>query len=815
MHRSQLPRSGMALGGIGAGWFELRQDGGFTNWSIFNNWPLFAGARYPYNAKQSLFFMLWVRREHENPRLVLLQIEDSHGAAAIEGHEFQYIFPWISGVDTIRTRASFPFADLEFELDDLPLRISMRAWSPFIPGNVKDSALPLAFFDFEITSTSDRPVDIQILATARNAAAYDQPERIYKNTRVQDGEFSAVILTAAQTDPIAATTGALCLASFAESSTAYMGWEFHHPYYERLLREYPMPEVDDTDGRNCTDKATGTRRADLRCFATIGRAARLPARGASLIHTFALAWHFPNLYGRIADRSDSGAMPSEPDGHDRFEGHYYGIFFDSAESITRYAHCERARLLDESSAFYRTFFDSSLPEDVLDQINSQLNTFRTSTWLTQTGMFGVLEGLSPLRPWAGIATTDVAMYGQIATSLLFPELDRMTVDIWRKFQQANGCVVHSVSCNSYQPNPKEVSGHRLDMPAQFVFLALRAALWSGDAAWLREVWPNAKSALAYVLRERDKNGDHLPDMEGIMCSYDNFPMFGVAPFVVSQWLAAVALALKVAEHLGDEEFVKEYTPYFKQGCATFEATTWNGSYFNLYSDEQTSDPSAKLGCMADQLIGEGMARQLGLPNIVDPEKSRLALRSIIQRNYKPGEGLRNCQWPGDGFLHDVEPNRWIDQANTCWTGVELNLAAQLYHAGLHENAEEIIRNVDRRYRRWGLYWDHQEYGGHYFRPMAALGIVDAFLGLSYDGDVLRIAPARQLPAGRWCVLLPGAYGTFFQDSDGCRLEMKSGALAPETIILPSEEARISGFAGDYCAQTEGTGTIFRKVSMKL
>src|SRR5258708_1970205 len=95
-HRSQLPRSGMALGGIGAGCFEIRQDGGFYHWSIFNNWPLFPGSRYPHNPKQTLFFMLWVKPENENQRLVLLQIEDSHGTAAIEGHEFQYMFPWIS-----------------------------------------------------------------------------------------------------------------------------------------------------------------------------------------------------------------------------------------------------------------------------------------------------------------------------------------------------------------------------------------------------------------------------------------------------------------------------------------------------------------------------------------------------------------------------------------------------------------------------------------------------------------------------------------------------------------------------------------------
>jgi len=824
MHRSQLPRSGMSLGGIGTGCFEIRQDGSYANWSIFNNAPLFAGRSYPFDAKNTLFFKLWVRVANENARLVLLQIEESHGVGALEGHEFQYTFPWMSGVDVIRTTASFPFADLSFEQDGLPLRVSMRAWSPFIPGNVKDSALPLAYFDFDIRSTGDQPVEIQLLAVLRNSVAYDQPGRVYLNRRVRDGEFSAVICDAGQTKPKAATTGTMCLASLAENSTAYMGWEHPHPYYERCLREYPLPEVDDTDGRNGRDKATGARRADPRCFITLGTHTTLARRDDTFRHTFALTWHFPNNYakgahgilaGYLEDADFPGnttASTSEVKQTRHLEGHYYSEFFNSSEEVARYAQQERSRLLEETTAFHRTFFDSSLPNFVLDQINSQLNTFRTSTWLTRTRMFGVLEGLSPVKSFAGIATTDVAMYGQIATSLLFPDLDRMTIDIWTKFQNANGSVIHSVSCDSTAPSPSEANGHRLDMPAQYIFMTLRAALWSHDKGYLEKLWPHVKSAFAYVLRERDKNGDHLPDMEGIMCSYDNFPMYGVAPYVVTQWLAAVALALVAARHLGDKAFITEYTSLYDQGRATLEKSTWNGSYFNLSSEPQPKDPTGHLGCLADQIIGDGVVCQVGLPPIIDPAKARIALNTILSMNYKADQGLRNCQWPGDTFLHDITDDCWVDQANTCWTGVELNFAAQLYYAGLHENAEAIIRNVDERHRKWGIYWDHQEFGGHYFRPMAALAIPNAFLGLSYDGETLRIAPTRPLPVGRWCVLLPGAYGTFFKTQDGARLEIKSGKFEASTIELPATgSVTLVGIAAKYSAKEVNGHALFTRL----
>ena len=832
MQHSQLPRSGMALGGLGAGSFEIRQDGGFANWSIFNNAPRFSGPAYDLAAKNTLFFKLWVRVEHENPRLVLLQIEDSHGAATMEGHEFQYMFPWLSGVDVIRTTASFPFADLDFEQDELPLRVSLRAWSPFIPGNVKDSALPLAYFDFEIRSTGHRPVEVQILGVLRNVVAHDQPEHVHVNRRIRDGAFSAVVCEAGQARADAATTGTLCLASFAENSTAYLGWEHPHPYYERCLREYPLPEYDDTAGRNSLDKATGLRRADPRCFVTIGVAARLADRDDMLRHTFAFGWHFPNLYakgdhalaaGYLEDAAFPGAAPEEALGASGpakagerrgrpLEGHLYSEYFDSAEAVVRYAQAELGRLLEASITFHRVFFDSSLPVPVLDQINSQLNTLRTSTWLTRTRMFGVLEGLSPTKSYAGIATTDVAMYGQIAVGLLFPELDRMTVDLWTKFQNPNGSVVHSISCDSTAASPGEATGHRLDMPSQYVFMTLRAALWSGDPAYLETLWPRVKAALAYVLRERDHNGDLLPDMEGVMCSYDNFPMFGVAPYVVSQWLAAVSLALVAARRLGDASFISEYSIGLERGRETLERTTWNGRYFNLSSDPSEADPAAHLGCLSDQIIGDGLVRQLGLPPVIDPAKAETALRTILAMNYRADQGLRNCQWPGDAFLHDIAADCWVDQANTCWTGVELNFAAQLYYAGMNEKAEEIIRNVDSRYRRWGMYWDHQEFGGHYFRPLSALAIPNAFLGLSYDGETLCIAPARPLPVGRWCVLLPGACGTYHQTTTGGRLVLAIGTIAPASIELPATgEVSLVGFPAHYTAAAQEQRTVFTRV----
>lgn len=46
-----------------------------------------------------------------------------------------------------------------------------------------------------------------------------------------------------------------------------------------------------------------------------------------------------------------------------------------------------------------------------------------------------------------------------------------------------------------------------------------------------------------------------------------------------------------------------------------------------------------------------------------------------------------------------------------------------------EEGERVIKEVDDRYRKAGLYWDHQEFGGHYYRPMSAWSILHSYLGL--------------------------------------------------------------------------------------
>jgi non-lysosomal glucosylceramidase len=797
MERHQKPRSGIAMGGLGCGWFELRQDGQFYNWSIFNNRPVGLGSVFQEPPHSVLFFLVRYQVEGSEPRICLLQIEESHGAAGLEGHEFQYIFPWLGGVDRIVFSASFPFATLTYAERDLPVEVVLKAWSPFIPRNAKDSALPAAFFDFSLRSKSGRPVDVSLLASMRNWTGYDVQSKAWANRIIEGDGFRAFEMSCTGMDVKRESFGSMGIASLSADSRYSCGWGHPHPYYERLLRETGLPDLDDTMARNAPYPATGGVWAKHKCFSTIGRTVRLEKAGDTLEHTFVATWDFPNRICRkpgetrfgpagYLEASEGGQISGRVE-EPHNEGHYYSNYFHSSADVAAYAVKHIARLREETRKFHDAYFDSSLPGYVVDQVNSNLNTFRTSSWFTRDGNFGIMEGLSPTKAFAGLSTMDVAMYGGISTAALFPELEKAFVRSHLRFQNKNGSVLHSIGFNYRDKDPREATSKRLDMPAQYAVMALRAGLWQGDRGFLAEVWPSVKRALEYGLRERDHDGDGLPDMEGIMCSYDNFPMHGVAPYVATQWLAAYATAVEAAGLLGDREAVVRFRDVLQRGTASLEAKAWNGSYYRLYAKGTDVDE----GCLSDQIIGQWAMRLLNLAPFLKADRVQSALRSIMRMNYRDDQGLRNCQWPQDVFLHDVDADCWVDQANTCWTGVELAFASLLIYEGLVSEGLAVIRNVDERYRRWGIYWDHQEFGGHYFRPMSAWGVIHAALGFSSVDGVVTFDPKVTDEAGgcRLFFTTADGYGRFEKDAGGITVRVISGRLRLRQLRIKAERFR--------------------------
>jgi hypothetical protein len=236
-------------------------------------------------------------------------------------------------------------------------------------------------------------------------------------------------------------------------------------------------------------------------------------------------------------------------------------------------------------------------------------------------------------------------------------------------------------------------------------------------------------------------------------------MYGEASYILSQWLCALSCAAQAAEALNDLESLARYRNMFHEARIAMEDQLWNGKYYRLYKDrgDISRKPSSSEGCLTDQISGQWFAHQIGLGLLLDKDRTRSALQSILKLSYRSDFGLRNCSWPGNRFFTDIDRDVWVDQGNTCWSGVELAFASFLLYQGYYEEAIAVTKTVDTRYRENGLYFDHQEFGGHYFRPMSAWSILNGLLGLVIKREEIAFDP--QLKTGSFKLFFASTSGT--------------------------------------------------------
>lgn len=801
------PRSGIAHGGIGAGSIELRKDGQFYNWSIFNNYPrgtgpIFKLATLPrsYDEASLLFFIVRYQIEGEAPRIKLLQLNNEYNEAALVG--IAYYYPWLTAIERIDYQAKFPYTRMKFTAADMPFEIEMMVHSPFIPHDVKNSALPGIYFDFTITSRCDKPVNVFLIGTLRNLVGYDNREKYFTSKLVAGKGYQYFDLSVEGMDHEHPTFGQMGLASLSDESTYYLGWEHKHPYYELLVVRDRFPNIDDTEGRNKIDPATGKKHGryqyeslDQRHFSSIGITREL-GPGECFQHQFLMAWYFPNAYGsHNASRKDEYAVWNVANDYwvnqkiTKKIGNYYNNFFSSAADVADYMIRHRAELIGRTKRFFDDFYASDLEPFLLEQISSQLNTFRTSSTLTQAGQFGMREGMSADKSWGPNNTSDVAYYGSTSTICLFPDLQLASLRAHQKVQQPNGDIAHGLAFDlDYTQSGTWGVSHRVDLVGNYIQMAVRDFLWTNDRDYIREMWPSLKSAFDFAIEHWDLNGDQMPDMNGIMSSYDNFPMYGLASYIQSQWLNTARGMFEVAKILGDHDMKKKAEAIYKKAAALMEQHLWNGRYYVLANDVQ-GNRGVDDACLTDQIIGQWMAHQSGFGHLLNPEHVKSALKSVLNMSYRPDFGLRNCTWPKYPDLFPIhETELWVDQANTCWTGVELAFASFLMYEDMYDEAIQVARTVDDRYRQNGLYFDHQEFGGHYFRPLAAWGILNGALGLAIQNDNYFFSPC--VPKDNYKILFAGNKGTaFFIKNDATiELEVRSGEFKMAGIAIDKKLA---------------------------
>jgi uncharacterized protein (DUF608 family) len=154
------------LGGIGSGCISLNGRGALVDWSIFGNPNL--GWR-----PELSFLGLWAKTGNDEP--VFRVLEGEQPPPYGWGGEAQGTGPLaMVGMPHMRTavfEGRFPFAKVTLKDPDMPLEVTIEGWSPFIPGNDRESSLPVACLNLTFKNVSGKAVKGTLGYNLKNLAA--------------------------------------------------------------------------------------------------------------------------------------------------------------------------------------------------------------------------------------------------------------------------------------------------------------------------------------------------------------------------------------------------------------------------------------------------------------------------------------------------------------------------------------------------------------------------------------------------------------------------------------------------------------------
>ena len=147
-----LKQIGMPVGGIGAGQLYLGGDGRLFHWDIFNDSREGANAGTNY--------------QHLPPPVAVLK--QGFAIRARAGGKTLVRTLDREGFPGLRFRGEYPIGTVQYVDTEFPVSVTMEAFSPFIPLNAPDSALPATVMHFTIKNTTTAPVEVVLAGRLEN-----------------------------------------------------------------------------------------------------------------------------------------------------------------------------------------------------------------------------------------------------------------------------------------------------------------------------------------------------------------------------------------------------------------------------------------------------------------------------------------------------------------------------------------------------------------------------------------------------------------------------------------------------------------------
>jgi non-lysosomal glucosylceramidase len=769
------------LGGIGTGTVSLGGRGNLRDWEIFNRPG--KGINLPFT-----FFALYCQDSGGRSNVRVLEGPLTPPYTGPDGIKRTEV-PGLPRMEKARFFGEYPLARVEMSDGRLPLQVTLEAFNPFIPLDPEASGIPAVLLRFRIRNLSSNPVKLTVAGSIMNPIGFDGEgdlgglgnEKLGQNVNLvrRTPSLSGLFLTSKKVAPDSSAFGTMALVTPLADITYVSHWERGdwwddlQIFWDDFSKDGRLKDLsDDTPS---PDKSTDV--------GSLGVTASVDPFGETTI-PFVLAWNFPNVkdYFDIVQKQ-RGSL---------FRNHYAARFAD-AWAAAEYLVRNLPELERRTRLFHDALFSSTLPPHVLDALSSQMSIIRTTTclWLEGQGFFG-FEGCNDKSGCCPLNCAHVWNYEQ-SLAFLFPSLERSMreTDFLNQVKPDGGMVfrtslpLHSGAYWDFKPAADGQMGRIISLYRDWQL--------SGDNAFLKKLWPDAKRALEYAWTSWDADRDGL--MEGEQHNTYDIEFYGPNSMMGGFYLGALLAGSKMAAAMGDAAAAEQYRQVFEKGRQKYNDLLWNGEYYvQKYDQVMEKKYQYGEGCLSDQMLGQWLSMMAGLGRFLPEDRLKTTLESVYRYNFRTDfrdysnvqrtyvlndeKGLLLCSWPRGG-----RPPLPFVYSDEVWTGIEYHVASHLMFEGLLEEGLSIVEAARDRYDGWRRNpWDEVECGHHYARAMSSWGLLIALSGFSYSGVDMRLGFEPRLYAEDFRTLWTtgSGWGTYGQQVE------KAGTLT----------ARLSAAAGE-------------------
>ena len=746
-----LDRVAFPIGGIGAGMFCLEGTGSISHMSVRNAMDFFN--------EPCMFGAVTVKGEENTAKILEGPVPDwktfgdPRTANGLGGAS--YGFPRFRDVSF---NARFPFGIVTLSDADMPFDVEITGWSPFVPGNADDASLPVGALEYHFKNSSQESVEAVFSYNATNfmkkTNAGAEPSDSIQSI---DGGF---LLWQQGKEENPENEGGFAV--FVDESEAVVDhcW-FKGGWFDSLtltwenIREATLLDNPPVEG-------SGPGSSLFVPFV-------LEPGGEKTIRLM-MAWYVPVTDLRTG--SDPEIVPDSQSETPCCESPtyvpWYAGRFKDINEVADYWRLNYEDLREKTKLFTDTFYDSTLPDEVIEAVAANLTILKSPTVLRQTdGRLWCFEGCTDVRGCCAGSCTHVWNYAQ-AIPHLFPDLERSLRQT--EFNESQDERGHQTFRSNLPIRPVTHTYHAAsDGQLGGIMKVYRDWRICGDTAWLKSLWPNVKQSLEYCITTWDPKGKGILE-EPHHNTYD-IEFWGPDGMCTSFYLGALTAAVEMGTALNDD--VSRYSMLLEKGTSYLETELFNGEYF--YQKIQTQGLKAEFipldystngsgykevmdllnaegpkyqygtGCLSDGVLGFWIAKVAGLGDIADAEKVKSHLLAIHKYNlrhdlsehanpqrptFAMGDegGLLLCSWPRGGAL-----SLPFVYSNEVWTGIEYQVASHMILEGMVDEGLEIVRVCRDRYDgRVRNPFDEYECGHWYARALASYGLLQGLTGVRYD-----------------------------------------------------------------------------------